>query len=85
MTDHHYVCTLAISMLSNGFGWPRDVITGFGAIRSSGGGGNVWGTGDIDCCDVGANVEWRTGIVSRKRSVCGVDDIDENRNLFGTT
>lgn len=35
------VFTLAISMLSSSLGCPRVVITGFGAIRRSGGGGNV--------------------------------------------
>lgn len=70
--------TLAISILSNGFGWPRDVITGFGVIRRSGGGGRVCG----NC--VGETDEWRTGCDSWNRSDCGVDDTDENRNLLGT-
>lgn len=34
--------TFAISIDWNGFGWPRDVTTGFGGTRSSGGGGMVW-------------------------------------------
>ena len=75
--------TLAISILSNGFGWPRDVITGFGC--TNGGGGNVFVSAARVCWVTGDTDEWRTGNESGNRSVCGVDDTDENRNLFGTT
>lgn len=59
------------------------MITGFGCTRNSGGGGNVFEM--IGCGVAGATDEWRTFIESGNRSVCGVDDTDVNRNLFGTT
>lgn len=70
--------TFAMSMASNGFGCPRDVITGFGAMRSSGGGGS-------DCC------AWMRAVESCRRSVgvgrwMGRGEVsDEKRNLLGTS